>query len=286
MVFSRDRLPYTCAMLDHFFELGGNCIDTAYVYSTERTIGEWIKLRGIREEIVLIGKGAHTPECYPEALTRQLFETLDHLQTDYLDLYLMHRDNLDVPVGEFVECLNEHQRAGRIRAFGGSNWSIERLQAANEYALAHGLTPFAASSPNLALAVWNEPMWEGCVAASDATSRAWYEQTQMPLFAWSSQASGLFTGRYKPDERHDPRMADVVRTWFNEDNFRRLERAKELARQKGVTSTEIALAYVLCLPLNVFALIGPRTIEETRVSVGALGVALSPQELRWLNLEG
>ena len=202
-----------------------------------------------------------------------------------MDLYFLHRDNPDVPVGEFVECLNEHQRAGRIRAFGGSNWTIERLEAANGYARAHGLTGFAASSPNLALAVWNEPMWQGCLSASDPASRAWYGRTQMPLFAWSSQASGFFTGRYSPEDRDDPALASIVRTWFNEGNWLRLERARELGQKKGFTATQIALAWVLCQPLNVYALIGPRNIEETRTSLQALDVELSPQELRWLNLE-
>jgi predicted dehydrogenase/aryl-alcohol dehydrogenase-like predicted oxidoreductase len=285
MVFRRDNLPFACAMLDHYVELGGNCIDTAYVYGTEATIGHWLRLRNNREQMLLIGKGAHTPECHPEGLTRQLMQTLENLQTGYLDLYFMHRDNLAIPVGEFVECLNEHVRAGRIRAFGGSNWTMERIEAANDYARAHGLTGFAASSPNLALAVWNQPMWGGCVAASDPASRAWYNAQQLPLFAWSSQASGFFTGRYSPADRANPAAAEVVRTWFNDDNFRRLARARELALQKGVSSTQIALAYVLCQPFPTWALIGPRTIEETRTSVAALDVALTPEELRWLNLE-
>jgi aryl-alcohol dehydrogenase-like predicted oxidoreductase len=236
--------------------------------------------------VVLITKGAHTPECYPEALTRELLISLDRFQTDYTDLYFMHRDNPEVPVGEFVECLNEHKRAGRIRAFGGSNWTIERIEAADEYARSRGLTGFAASSSNFALGVWNEPMWDGCVAAVDAGSRAWYGRTRMPLFAWSSQASGFFTGRYAPEDRHNPAVANVIRTWFNEGNFLRLARAQELARNKGLTSTQIALAYVLCQPLNVFALIGPRSIEETQTSARALDVALTPTELDWLNLEG
>ena len=285
MVYHPRSLPFACAMLDHFVTVGGNCLDTAYAYGTESTIGQWMKLRGIRGDLVLIGKGAHTPECYPEALSRQLTQTLERLQTDYLDIYLMHRDNPAIPAGEFVECLNEHLHAWRIRAFGGSNWTIPRIQEANDYAHAHKLVGYAASSPNLALAVWNEPMWSGCVAASDSASRAWYAQTQTPLFAWSSQASGLFTGRFKPEDRNNPALAEVVRTWFNEDNFKRLERARELARKRGVTSTQVALAYVLCQPFPTYALIGPRTIEETRTSIEALRVSLTPEELRWLNLE-
>ena len=278
-------LPYTLTMMDYYIEQGGNMVDTAYVYGNESVIGEAIRTQGLSDRLMVLAKGAHTPFCTPEWLTRQLFETLDRLQMDHVDLYLMHRDNPEVPVGEFVEVLNEHQRAGRMRAFGGSNWSTERLEAANAYAAAHGLSGFAASSPNLALAVWNMPMWNGCVAASDVASRAWYARTKMPLFAWSSQASGLVTGRYRPEDRDNPALASVVRTWFNDDNFRRLERIRALAAERGVTPAQIGLAWVLSMPFPTHALIGPQTIDEMRDSLAALDVTLTPEEMRWLNLE-
>lgn len=285
MVFSRGGVRLACALLDDYYEAGGRCIDTAYVYRSEAAVGEWIRLRGVRDDLVLIVKGAHTPFCFPEALTAQLHESLGNLHTDYADLYLMHRDNPDVPVGEFVEALNEHLRAGRIRAYGGSNWTIGRIEAANAYAREHGLVGMAASSPHFSLGHWNRPMWEGCVAASDAFSREWYRRTGMPLFAWSSQASGFFTGRYRRGEERRPGVAPVAGTWFNDANFQRLERARELAERKGVTSTQIALAYVLSQPLNIYALIGPRTIHELRTSLQALDVELTPEELAWLSLE-
>ena len=235
--------------------------------------------------MVILGKGAHTPSCDPKNLTKQLLESLDRMKTDYIDLYMLHRDNLEIPVGEFIDVLNEHKRAGRIRAFGGSNWTLKRLQVANDYAKKHGLTPFVASSSNLSLAVWNEPMWADCVSVSDPESRAWHHKTKMPLFAWSSQASGFFTGRFGAKDRNDPALSDIVRVWFDQGNFRRLERARELAKKKGVTANQIALAYVLCQPFEMYALIGPQTLEEIRTSAQALEVKLTPKELRWLNLE-
>lgn len=285
MAFHPAKLPYTCAMLDYYYEQGGNCIDTAFVYQSEIPVGQWLALRQVREQIVLIVKGAHTPNCNPDDLVRQLEVSLENLQTNYCDLYLMHRDNPAIPVGEFVECLNEQLRAGKIRAFGGSNWSIERIEEANAYARAHGIVGFSASSPNLALAEWNEPMWAGCVTASSPAARAWYKAAQLPVFAWSSQASGFFTGRFSPQDRNEPGIQDVVRCWFNEANFERLERARRLAEEKGVSANQVALAYVLCQPFPVFALIGPRSIEETRSSLEALRITLTPHELRWLNLE-
>ncbi len=285
MIFKPGELPLACSLLDYFYEKGGNCLDTAHVYNCEATVGQWIGLRGVREDLVVIGKGARDEAGTPEGLTRQLEETLLKMRLDYLDIYLMHTDNPDVPVGEFVDCLNDHKRAGLIRAFGGSNWSVERLEAANTYADANGKTGFAASSPNFSLAVWNEPMWPGCISASDPQSRLWYAGTRMPLFAWSSQATGFFSGRYTAEDRHVPSLAPMVRTWFNEDNFQRLLRSRELARRKGATATEIALAYVLQQSFPTFALVGPQSIGELRAAFPAMDIELTQEELLWLNLE-
>jgi len=284
-VDNQTTMPHAAVMFDDFFERGGTCFDTAYIYGggvCERLLGQWIVNRGVRDQVVILDKGAHTPFCTPDDLTRQLMESLDRLQTDYVDLYVMHRDNPAIPVGDFMEILNAHQRAGRVRAFGASNWTIERIEVANAYAREHGLTPFAAVSNNFSLARMVEPPWAGCLSASDAASRAWLTKTQTPLLPWSSQARGFFTDRARPDDRSD---AELARCWYSDDNFRRLERVDELARRRGVLPINIALAYVLCQPFPTFPLIGPRTLSETRTSLPALDIDLTPDELRWLNLE-
>jgi aryl-alcohol dehydrogenase-like predicted oxidoreductase len=288
VMFSPERLDFSSALLDSFLEQGGSCVDTAWVYgkgAAEKAVGTWIENREVREEIVLIGKGAATARCTPEMVVTQLAESLERLRTGYIDLHLMHRDNVEIPVGEFVECLNEQHRAGRIRAFGGSNWTTKRIEEANGYAASHGLIGFAASSPNFSLAVWNEPRWIDCLSASDNISRAWYRRTKIALFAWSSQAAGFFTGRYTETDLESPAAKEMAKVWFNDDNFRRLRRARELAGRKGVTPNQVALAYVLCESPNTFALIGPERIEELRESFGALHLELSQSERRWLNLE-
>ncbi|MEZ4634705.1 MAG: aldo/keto reductase [Caldilineaceae bacterium] len=83
----------------------------------------------------------------PTTSPRDLHDSLARLQVDFVDLYLLHRDNPAVPVGPIVEVLNEHHKAGKIGAFGGSNWSPARIAEANAYAAANGLKPFVASSP-------------------------------------------------------------------------------------------------------------------------------------------
>jgi predicted dehydrogenase/aryl-alcohol dehydrogenase-like predicted oxidoreductase len=287
MIYSPSEIPLTFSMLDYFFEIGGNCLDTAHLYNggqSEIACGKWMNTRGIREQIVILGKGCHTPNDKPEFITPQLNITLDRLGTTYLDLYALHRDNPKYPVSEFIEPLEEHRKAGRIRAYGGSNWSTARLQEANDYCKSKGYPGFQLSSPNFSLAVWNAPMWAGCLTASDKASRDWYAQHQVPIFSWSSQASGYFAGRITPDIANSPDwyQRDAYRTWHNQENANRLERARKLAKEKNTTPTQIALAYVLNQPFPTFALIGPRTIEETRTSCMGANLKLTPQETNFL----
>jgi aryl-alcohol dehydrogenase-like predicted oxidoreductase len=127
-----------------------------------------------------------------------------------------------------------------------------------------------------------DPVWDGCIACSDAASRRWLQAHQLPVLAWSSQARGFFTDRAGRDKLEDEQL---VRCWYSDDNFERRERAHALAAKKGVTPIAIAAAYVLAQPFPTFALIGPRLLSETVSSLPCLGVTLSPAEMAWLNLE-
>jgi predicted dehydrogenase/aryl-alcohol dehydrogenase-like predicted oxidoreductase len=276
--------PHGFALFDYFFEHGGNIFDTAYGYGAgagECTLGEWMRQRGVRNEITVLVKGAHTPCCDPINLRCQFLESLDRLQTGYADIYMLHRDNLEIPVGEFVDVLNEQVRAGRLGIFGGSNWSLERIDEANEYARQKGLQGFGAVSNQFSLARMVKPVWPDCLSASDPTSRAWHAKTGIPLFAWSSQARGFFI-RGARDYLADRELVDC---WYSEDNFERLARVQELAREKKTEPVHIAAAYVLHQPFPVFALVGPRKLSELASSFQAFDVVLSPEELAWLNLE-
>ncbi len=284
-VDNQENIAAGSAIFDAFFEAGGNVFDTAFIYMGGRSevlFGQWLKNRGVREQIVLLDKGAHTPFCTPADLSKQLLISLERLQTDYTDLYAMHRDNPEVPAGEFIDVLNEHVRAGRIRRFGGSNWTKERFAEANEYAARHGLQGMSFLSNNFSLARMVEPPWAGCMSASTPEFRAWLTEKQIPLLPWSSQARGFFLDDTSPDFKADP---ERVRCWFSDDNFERLARARELARKHGVMAINIALAYVLRQPFPTFPLIGPRALSELRTSLPALDVALTDEEVKWLNLE-
>ena len=285
-----ERYAHWAAMLDGYRAAGGNTLDTAHSYgagNSERTLGRWLRERGNREQIIILGKGAHPRpgqprRVTPEAIDSDIRESLVRLQTPYIDLYLLHRDDPSVPVGPIVECLNRHLDAGRLRAIGGSNWTSGRITEANEYAASHRLRGFTASSPNLSLAVFSEPLWPDCVSV-DGPELAWYRQQQFPLLAWSSQARGFFSGRFAPEQR-DVEPA-IVRALYSDGNWERLRRARELAAQKNTTPTRVALAWVLRQPLPTFPLIGPLTLPELEDSLAALQVELSADELRWLHLD-
>jgi predicted dehydrogenase/aryl-alcohol dehydrogenase-like predicted oxidoreductase len=281
---NQPNLAHASALFDAFVEAGGTTFDSAYIYGGghhEVQLGQWITNRGIRDDVVVITKGAHTPHCDPESLSRQLLESLERQQTDYADLYMMHRDNLEVPVGEFVDVLNEHLEAGRIRAFGGSNWTPARVDEANAYAASHGKQGFSLLSNHFGLAEALDVPWAGCVHATDPESKAWLAERKIPLFPWSSQARGFFTGRAAPEDRSD---AELVRCYYSDGNFERLERARTLAREFGVPPTAIALAYVLAQPFPTFPLFGPRSIAEMRSSMEGLSVQLTPEQVAWLDL--
>ncbi|OCT15012.1 aldo/keto reductase [Paenibacillus pectinilyticus] len=276
-------------ILHHYLAIGGNTIDSAHNYSrgqSEQAIGVWLDETGNRDKMVLFTKGAHHddngPRVNPDAIRHDLLTSLERMRTDYIDLYGLHRDDPAIPVGVIVEALNEHLEAGRIRAFGGSNWTHQRLQEANDYASQHGLVGFSFSSPNLSLAKPNEPFWAGCVSA-DAEALRWYEAQQFPLLSWSSQARGFFSGRFSPEIRDN---ADIVRVFYSDENWTRLQRAQQLAEEKGVSAIQIALAYVLSQPFPACALIGPRTEAEMVSCRDGAELVLSAQELAWLDLTG
>lgn len=294
---NQPTLPHAAVMFDHFIEQGGNVFDTAYIYGggrIEALLGQWVKARGVRNEIAIIGKGAHTPLNRPEYCRPQLTETLDRLQTDHLDIYFLHRDNLEVPVGEWVDALNELRDEGLLRVFGGSNWELDRVGAANDYASSAGKQGFTVVSNQFSLAKMLSPVWPGCISANTDAYRAFLAENELALFPWSSQARGFFTSRYdriRAGEStsaaggwNQPGDAEMERCWFSEDNFNRRERTVDIADHKGVDPINVALAYVLSQPFKTFPLIGPRFLWETTSSLRSLDVELSDAEIAWLDL--
>jgi len=239
--------------------------------------------------LVVLSKGAHTPDCTPDAVSQQLDISLERLQTHYLDLYCLHRDDPNVPVSEWIDVLNREVRAGRIHQFGGSNWTAERIDEANAYADANGLQGFSLLSNNFSLARMQTPVWPGCLASSTDVFRDWHTKNNMALLPWSAQARGFFldweaTGLAATRHGADPSDEEMNRVWGSDENLERRRRAFELAENLGVNALQIALAYVLRQPFPCFAIIGPRTPMQLQDSLRAADIQLTPKQVQWLDL--
>jgi aryl-alcohol dehydrogenase-like predicted oxidoreductase len=297
IMVDEDDLEGSFALLDAVVEMGGTAFDTARHYGrgNEATVGRWVRERGLQDQVVIIGKGAHPTPAVPNRVTpvdiaADLDESLRQLGLETIDLYLLHRDDPDVPVGPIVEALNDHRRAGKIRAFGGSNWSHERIAEANAFAGARGLTPFVASSPQFSLVEQVDAPWPGCISIGgprNAVAQTWYEQNQMPIFAWSSLAGGFLSGGFTRDDDGTlpGEAADRARRAYGSDaNYERLDRARTLAAELGLTTPQIALAYALSQPLNLFTIAGSESREEFAANATAGAVRLSADVLAWLDL--
>jgi aryl-alcohol dehydrogenase-like predicted oxidoreductase len=285
--------------LDAAVELGINVIDTAEGYgmgNTEVALGKWMDSRKNRSKLILVTKGAH-PNFYrkrvtPFDVTSDLHNSLAKLKTDYIDLYFLHRDDLDKPVGIIMDCLNDLKKQGLILSYGASNWTTTRIAEANEYAKAHGYQPFTVSQPNYSLAQqYAEPFAPGCVSISgpeNEKERAWYTKSQMPVFAYSSLAGGLFSGRITRElfEKHPEEIPQYCRVAYcGEENFTRIERARALAEKKNCSMPQIALAFVLTSDMNMFPIVGCANRAELESSIQALDIKLSSAERDWLDLK-
>ena len=297
-VFDPSKPEQAFALLDLAMEYGINTFDTAHCYGegNEKTLGSWVRERGVRDQIVILAKGAHPyghPRVTPEDIEADMTESMARQGLDYFDLYVLHRDDPSVPVGPLVEALNAHKKAGRIGAFGGSNWTFERIAEANAYAAEHGLTPFAVTSPNYSLAEMYQPPWDGCLSLSGPqgeNARKFYADSGIAVMPWSSMAGGFFADTYHRDNLEtiskDDYFAQIcIKCYCGETNFQRLDRARELASAKGLSIAQIALAFTMSQPINLFPLVSSLTREQFEANTKALDVTLTPAEVAYLDLK-
>ena len=287
----------TFLLLDSIIEMGCYAFDTAHAYGdgvSEQVIGNWMQARNNRSEVIVIDKGAHPVRgrnrVDAESIKQDLQQSLCRLKTDYIDLFLLHRDDHAVPVGPIIEVLNDLKNEGKIVLFGASNWNQKRLEEAREYAEKNGLFTFSVASNQYSLAIQYDDPYPGTLSINssfDDSELEWYKETQYPLLAWSSLAKGFFSGKFTRDNLAaftDSQSLISIRCYAREDNFVRLNRARQLAEEKAATVPQIALAYIFQQPLNCFAITGASNITHFRENIEALEIGLTKKEVSWLDL--
>lgn len=284
------------AWLTGILDTGVNAIDTARVYpDSEKTIGKWLEKTGVRDKVVILSKCGHpdgsVKRVNRRAMLADLDKSLEELRTDYIDIYILHRDDPSVEVAEVIETFNEMKARGKIGLFGGSNWTYRRIEEANEYAYKKGLEPFSVSSPSFGLADQLGVVWDDtCVTISGKAgeeARKWYAQNQMPVVAYSSLGRGLFSGRLKStDADNAEQYLDMfaMRGYAFPDNFERLRRCEILAKEKEVSVPQLAMSWIFHQKMNMFAVVSTSSPVRMQENIKALAIDLSEKESDYLNL--
>ena len=271
-------------VLDAFFQAGGNFIDTADMYShwvpgnkggeSETILGNWMKVRNNRNQIVLATKVAKLPTragLSAQNIKAAVSESLARLQTNYIDLYWAHEDDPNTPLLETLTAFNDLLKAGTIKAFGASNYSVERIKEAHQIAKANGLKSFSAIQNEYNMVTRTEYEKSFGKSASDL------ELDQIPYY---SLASGFLTGKYQQGSSVNSQRAGGVAKYQTQSGYLLIEAIKNLALKHNSNASAVSLAWLRaknCVPIASARTVAQlnEIVQEVRLSgdeVNALDV--------------
>lgn len=291
------------AILNYFLERGGTLIDTAKVYASwyvgdrplsEEMIGQWMSRRGNRHDVVISTKGAHplisdigTPRVTPEAILRDIEDSLFALGTDYIDIYWLHRDDVTQSVERIMAVLNKAIKQGKIRAIGASNWTRVRIDEANAFAAENGMLGFSGTQILWSAAKFEEPLnFDPALVMMFPADYAWCKHSGMTVFAYCAQARGVFTKA--PAAGGLANLNETYRRYFNNDMIeRQIAYAQELAEKYRTTPSAILLAYITSHDVPAVALAGFSNAAQVIDSLDNTDITLTREEMNrlgWIEL--
>lgn len=279
------------------YENGFRIFDTANSYGKgEETLGKWLEQSGHREDVILLDKGCNPTANYMipddfsgDTIRSQMKLSLERLRTEYTDLYMLHRDDPAKPLEEIVDTLNELREEGKIKRFGGSNWTMDRIKAANAYAEAHGLEGFSVCGPNYTYVLMNGDPWGGSVTLAGNENQAfrdYLKDTQMPVFNYSAIARGYLSGKFVSDPRVpiEQCLSEVpIMEYHSPANVIRLARMEKIAAEYQATVPQIAIAWLMAQPMNLYPLVAPTGEKHVKEIVKALEIQLTEEQMRFLD---
>lgn len=275
-------------VLDRALDAGINTIDTANVYSegrSEELLGEW--LEGRREQVVLATKcrfpvrpnpGPHDLGLSRKHVVKACEESLKRLRTDYVDLYQVHMQDVTVPVEETLSALDDLVRQGKVRYVACSNYTGYRLVESLWAADRKGLQRY--ESVQLQYSLVCRDAEREVVPACKAHG--------LGVLAWSPLGRGFLSGKFARAEA--PPAGSRLEAWQDswkgvatDKNFDVLDAVKELAKARGATPAQVALAWVLQKPFMSSVIIGARTVAQLDDNLAAAALALEPEEIQRLD---
>ena len=287
------------ALMDRFYTAGGNFIDTALVYGewlpagrgqSERTVGKWLRQGGNREDVIVSTKGAHprltsmkVPRLSSAEIIADLDESLRNLQTDYIDLYWLHRDDPRRPVGDILTTLNEQVHAGKIHCFGCSNWRLDRIRAAQQYAAEQNLQGFVGNQLWWSLATPNSEAVnrDPTIVVMDDELRSYHLASGMAVMAYTAGAKGFFSRLQHTSMEELPQKLRLA--YANEINRARARRVAQLAQERGLSVNALVLAYLIAQPFATFPLSGCSNMGQLEENLQAGDMVLDSAVLEYLD---
>ncbi|WP_330458634.1 aldo/keto reductase [Streptomyces sp. NBC_00820] len=272
------------AVLDAYAAAGGNFVDTADSYSawvegnkggeSETIIGEWVKSRGNRDQVVIATKVSQHPDYQGLSaanIKAAADASLRRLDTDYIDLYYTHFDKPEVPVEEIIGALDELVRAGKVRHIAASNITPERLQASLDFSDREGLARYVALQPHYNLV--SRDTYEGPLqdlAAREGLSAA-------PYFAL---ASGFLTGKYRPGTAVDSARAGSVAKHLDSARGQKVLTAlDEVAAAHEAPVATVALAWLAAQPTVTAPIASARTVDQLPALLAMADLHLTDAEV-------
>lgn len=280
-------------LLDYFVDMGGNVIDTARIYglpdigASEATLGGWLHRRGRRSEIVLMTKGGH-PEVssmHVSRMTRRDMEldlaaSLRALQTDYVDIYFYHRDDEGQSVGELLEVMEDFRRAGRIRFYACSNWSTRRMQEADAYARAHGLTGFVGNECLYNLGSEGAgPLHDDTLVRADEEMLAYHQGgTHNTMMPYSGLCEGFFHRLESSPSVRDARLTGSP--YYTPVNLRLAGRVAQLREKYAATTSQVLAGFFFTRPVPMLPLFGCSSEEHLAELIAAVDMPFTPEDYR------
>lgn len=273
--------------IKHALDAGINFFDTADVYSlgeSERVTGKLLRDLGVNRQNIIVAtkvNGQMSDDVNDKGLSRKhildsIDKSLQRLQMEYVDLYQIHRWDYDVPIEETLEALNDIVRAGKARYIGASSMFAWQFASALHISEKHGWAKFVSMQNHYNLAYREEEreMIPLCIDQG------------IGLIPWSPMARGFFAGDRKRGgggettrSNSDPFANNL---YFREEDFAVADRVAEVAREHGVTGSQIALAWVLQKPYVRSPIIGATKMEHLEQAIAALDIRLSTEEMKKL----
>jgi len=280
----------TAELLDHFVERGFNMVDTADVYSnwvagnpggeSEMLIGKWLKKSGKRDQILVATKvglpmGEGKKGLSKKHILRSAEESLERLQTDYIDLYQSHTEDAETSQDETLETYAELMKSGKVRAIGASNFKTDTLRQAIGISRQKGLPRYESLQPHYNLYVREEfEIGPAQVCAENNTG----------VITYFSLAAGFLTGKYRSEKDTANRArGSRVQQYMNSRGFRILAALDEVAAEYGATPAQIALAWLMAKPPVTAPIASATCVKQLDELLGVAQMALDGEAMAKLD---